>query len=210
MQVDGLTSSRGEATSELLLLVGQRLQTQLSSELRKLHPVRSALGNCAEVLGQSARALQLVADDRDAWAYWRVGEELGLDWDFSDPEMTCNTASWPGSVYEAVSTHPQKMPSGALACVSKALAEQTGTNLELERTLLCLRYVWALIRHRDDDFHDCADLLDAAAAVVDYQLSWGIHMRVTTIGHDGPSLRSLASALREFAAAVAEQANAGE
>jgi hypothetical protein len=89
-------------------------------------------------------------------------------------------------------------------------AEQTGTNLELEQTLLCLRYIWVLTRQRDDDFHDCAELLDAAAAVVDYQLSWGISMSVTTIGHDGPSPRSLAYALREFAAAVPEQASAYE
>ena len=150
-----------------------------------------------------------MADDRDAWAYCRVGEELGLDWDFSDPGTTRNMARWLGSVSDAF-CHPRKMPSGALACVSKSLAEQTRTNFELEQTLLCLRYVWASIRQREDDFHDSADLLDAAAAVVDYQLPWGIHMSVTTIGHDGPSLRSLAPALRETAGATAEQASACE
>ena len=51
---------------------------------------------CCVILKQShalgAQALRLVADDRDAYVYYRVGEELDLDLDFSDPEKTCDLA----------------------------------------------------------------------------------------------------------------------
>ena len=74
--------------SELLLLLGQRTRVQLLREQKRLWAVR----NYSEVIRRSAQAVRLVADDRDAYVYYRVGEELGLDWDFSDPEKR---ATWP-------------------------------------------------------------------------------------------------------------------
>ena len=64
----GLIGSRRSATAELLLLVGQHCQTQLRSELHELHAVRGLVDNSAELLHQSASALRLVADGRDAYA----------------------------------------------------------------------------------------------------------------------------------------------
>ena len=132
MSVDGLIGSRAFATSELLLLVGQHCQTQLSSELHELHAVRGLVDNSAELCHQSASALRLVADDRDAYAYYRVAEELGLDWGFSDPSVTLHLASWLGTLDDAICGGPQKSSRGALGCTCKALAEQSYRNLELE------------------------------------------------------------------------------
>ena len=54
----------------------------------------------------------------------------------------------------------------------------------------------------EDDVRDCADLLEAAGEVVEYQLRFGISMRVTAVCTDGSALKSLASRLREFADAL--------
>ena len=54
----------------------------------------------------------------------------------------------------------------------------------------------------EDDVRDCADLLEAAGAVVEYQFRFGISMRVTAVCADGSALKSLASRLREFADAL--------
>ena len=61
--------------SELLLLLGQRTRVQLLREQKRLWAVR----NYSEVIRRSAQAVRLVADDRDAYVYYRVGEELSLD-----------------------------------------------------------------------------------------------------------------------------------
>ena len=53
--------------------------------------VRSVAGVAANIR-KAAHALRLVADSRDAFVYYRVGEELGLQWDFSDPETTCDAS----------------------------------------------------------------------------------------------------------------------
>ena len=63
--------------SEILLLLGQRTRVQLLREQKRLWAVQ----NYSEVIRRSAQAVRLVADDRDAYVYYRVGEELGLDWD---------------------------------------------------------------------------------------------------------------------------------
>ena len=54
----------------------------------------------------------------------------------------------------------------------------------------------------EDDVRDYADLLEAAGAVVDYQLRFGISMRATAVCADGSALKDLASRLREFAIAL--------
>ena len=54
----------------------------------------------------------------------------------------------------------------------------------------------------EDDVRDCADLLEAAGEVVEYQLRFGISMRVTAVCADGSALKGLASRLREFADAL--------
>ena len=189
--------------SELLLLLGQRTRVQLLREQKRLWAVR----NYSEVIRRSAQAVRLVADDRDAYVYYRVGEELGLDWDFSDPEKTCDLAHRLDRIACAFCSRPRHVISGAaVSCASKALAEQAGANKELEQIVLWLSDVWGSLQHEENLLRNCADLLDAAGAVVDYQLLFGVSMEVAVVCGDGSVLHSLASRLGELADAVA---NAG-
>ena len=55
----------------------------------------------------------------------------------------------------------------------------------------------------EGDIRDCVDLLDAAAAVADYQLAFGAAFEVTAVCPDGSFLKDLASGLRELADAIA-------
>ena len=72
--------------------------------------------------------------------------------------------------------------------------------------VLWLRDVWDSLQHQEHNVRNCADLLDAAGAVVDYQLRFGVSMEVAAVCGDGSVLQSLASRLGELADAVA---NAG-
>ena len=72
--------------------------------------------------------------------------------------------------------------------------------------VLWLSDVWGSLQHEENLLRNCADLLDAAGAVVDYQLLFGVSMEVAVVCGDGSVLQSLASRLGEFADAVA---NAG-
>ena len=86
----------------------------------------------------SARALKFVADDRDAYVYYRVGEELDLDWDFSDPETTCDLSRRLDRVASVFHSQPCQTFSGAaFACTSKAL--RTGSGLAPQSFRLRLR-----------------------------------------------------------------------
>ena len=186
--------------SELLLILGQRTWVQLLSEQTRLRAIR----DYSEVIRKSAQALGLVADDRDAYAYYRVGEELDLDWDFSDPEKTCDLARWLDHIACALRSRPRQLfSSAALSCASKAFAEQAGANKELETMVLWLRTVRDSLQHHEDHLRNCADLLDAAGAVVDYQLLFGVSMEVAVVCGNGSVLQSLASKLGELADAVA-------
>ena len=145
--------------SELLLLLGQHTRVQLLSEQTRLCTVR----DYSEVIRKSAQALRLVPDNRDAYAYYRVGEELDLDWDFSDPEKTCDLARWLDHIACALRSRPRQLFSGAaLSCASRALAEQAGANKDLEQMVLRLSDVWGSLQHQEDHVRNCADLLDAA------------------------------------------------
>ena len=189
--------------SVLLLFLGQRTRLQLLREQARLWAVR----NYCEVICKSAPAVRLVADDRDAYAYYRVGEELGLDLDFSDPEKTCDLARRLDHIACTFRSRPRQLFSGAaLYCASRALAEQAGANKELEQIGLWLSDVSGSLQHEEDLLRNCADLLDAAGAVVDYQLLFGVSMEVAVVCGDGSVLQSLASRLGELADAVA---NAG-
>ena len=79
--------------------------------------------------------------------------------------------------------------------MSRALAEQAGANKDLEQMVLRLRDVWGSLQHHEDHLRNCADLLDAAGAVVDYQLCFGVSMEVAVVCGDGSVLQSLASRL---------------
>ncbi len=179
--------------SEMLFHVGRHAQAQLIREQAQLRTVHDALRDYRAVARASAQALRLVADSRDAYAYYRVGEELDLDWDFSDPDTTCDLA-------RRLNRISLRRPHfSALACASKAWAEHLRPHNELEQAVLWLRDVSL----SEDDIRDCADLFDAAAAVVDYQLAFGVAMEVTAVCPDGSSLKDLASGLRELADAIA-------
>ena len=93
----------------------------------------------------------------------------------------------------------QTFSGAAFACANKALAESLEPHKELEQAVLWVRRLSASLC--EDDVRDCADLLEAAGAVVDYQLRFGISMRVTAVCADGIALKDLASRLREFVAA---------
>ncbi len=168
--------------SEALLLVCKHTRSQLLREQLKLSALHDAVRRYREVVRASARALRLVADDRDAYAYDRVGEELDLDWDFSDSETTCNMSRQLDRVASVLHSRPH-FSGAALACADKSLAESLGADRELEQVVLWLRNLSGcppLVR-------DCADLLEAAGAVVDYQLRFGISMRVTAVCADSPT-----------------------
>ena len=177
--------------SEALLSVCDHARAQLLREQLKLSALRDAARRYQDIVCASARALKLVADDRDAYVYYRVGEELDLDWDFSDPGTTCDLSRRLDRVASVFHSQPCQTFSGAaFACTSK----------ELERAVLWLRNLSGSVC--EDDVRDCADLLEAAGAVVEYQLRFGISMRVTAVCADGSALKSLASRLREFADAL--------
>ena len=141
-----------------------------------------------ETLRNSAEALRLVADSRDAFAYYRVGEELGLRWDFSDPEITRRLSHQ----LDACAAAPDARPLfGSVICASRGLASlRAGALLEQAA-------VW-LEEFPKTDLARCADVLDAAAEVVDFQLRGGISMEVTAVCADGSALKALASEVREF------------
>ena len=69
--------------------------------------------------------------------------------------------------------------------------------------VLWLSDVWGSLQHEEDLLRNCADLLDAAGAVVDYQLLFGVSMEVAVVCGDGSVLQSLASRLGELADASA-------
>ena len=58
--------------------------------------------------------------------------------------------------------------------------------------VLRLRDAWGSLQHQADHVRNCADLLDAAGAVVDYQLCFGVSMEVAVVCGDGSVLQSLA------------------
>ena len=177
--------------SEALLRVCEHARAQLLREA-KLAALSDTVWNYREIVNASTQALKLVADGRDAYAYHRVGEELGVDWDF-DPETTCDLAR---RLERLAIRRPH---FSALICASKAWAEHLRPHNELEQAVLWLRDVSL----SEDDIRDCADLFDAAAAVVDYQLAFGAAMEVTAVCPEGSFLRDLASGLRELADVVA-------
>ena len=177
--------------SEALLSVCDHRRAQLLREQLKLSALRDAARRYQDIVCASARALKFVADDRDAYVYYRVGEELDLDWDFSDPGTTCDLSRRLDRVASVFHSQPCQTFSGAaFACTSK----------ELERAVLWLRNLSGSVC--EDDVRECADLLEAAGEVVEYQLRFSISMRVTAVCADGSALRSLASRLREFADAL--------
>ena len=80
------------------------------------------------------------------------------------------------------------------------MAESLRPDKELEESLLWLRNLSDTIR--EEELRDCADILEAAGAVVDYQLLFGISMHVTAMCADGSTLKGLAEDLHEFVESV--------
>ena len=86
---------------------------------------------------------------------------------------------------------------GSAACACSGLAElRAGAQLEQAA-------VW-LTMLSGADLSDCADVFDAAAEVVDFQLRGGILMEVTAVCTDGAALRTLASGLRALVDAITD------
>ena len=137
-----------------------------------------------------------MADSRDAFVYYRVGEQLGLHWDFSDPGATLDLCHRLGRVVSMASSRPL---FSSAACANKALT-QLVTNNKLEEAMNWLRALSGGVA----DLQDCAELLDAASAVVDYQLLAGISMEVTAVCSEGSALKALAIALRTLASGLCD------
>ena len=189
--------------SDSLFQVGRHARAQLIREQAQLRTVHDALLDYKAVARASAQALRLVADDRDAYVYYRVGQELDLDWDFSSPETTCDLSRRLDHVASVLHSRPRPLfSSAALAYASRALAEHLEPNKVLEQAVLWLRDLSSSLQHVQDDVLDCAELLDAAGKVVDYQLLFLISMGVTAVCADGSALRELARGLRELANAI--------
>ena len=148
----------------------------------------------AETVRSSAQALRLVAGSRDAFAYCCVGIELGLRWYFSDPEVNRRLPHQLDCCAAALTARPL---FGSAACVCSGLAElRAGAQLEQAA-------VW-LTMLSGADLSDCADVFDAAAEVVDFQLRGGILMEITAVCTDGAALRTLASGLRALVDAITD------
>ena len=92
--------------SEALVHVCEHTRAQLLREQLMLSALRDAVRRYREVVCASARALKLVADDRDAYV-----EELDLDWDFSDPCKTRDLAHWLDHIACAVRTQSRLAPA---------------------------------------------------------------------------------------------------
>jgi hypothetical protein len=180
---------------ETLLLAGQHAQAELHCEQRKLREAH-ALAKYKEVICKAAHALRRVAVSRDAFVYYRVGEELGLQWDFSDPETTCDASRRLDHVASVLCRPPL---FGSAACASRELAQHLELNNKLEQAVVWLD---GLSNPCAEDLRKCAQLLDAAAEVVDFQLEGGIFMEVAAMCGDGSGLRAIASGLRGFIDAI--------
>ena len=179
---------------EALLQAGQHAQAQGCSQRAKFLAAHAAVSAYKETLRNSAETLRLVADSRGAFAYYRVGEELGLRWDFSDPELTCRLSQQLDACAAALDARPL---FGSVVCASRGLTSlRAGVLLEQAA-------VW-LEEFPKPDLARCADVLDAAAEVVDFQLRGGISMEVTAVCTDGATLRTLASGLRELSDAITD------
>ena len=137
-----------------------------------------------------------MADSRDAFVYYCIGEELGLQWDFSDPETTCDAARRLGHLAAALCCTPL---FASAACASRELAHHFELNDKLEQAIAWLDL---LADSGAEDLRECAHLLDAAAAVVDCQLEAGIAMEVVALCSDGSGLRAIASGLRDLVDAI--------
>ena len=179
---------------EVLLQAGRHTHAQLCRERARLSAARNTVSAHAETVGNSALALRLVADSRDAFAYYCVGRELGLRWDFSDPEMARRLSHQLDCCAAALTSRPL---FGSAACASTDLAElRAGVLLEQAAAWLDVL--------SGADLSDSADVLDAAAEVVDFRFRGGISMEVTAVCTDGATLRTLASGLRELVDAITD------
>ena len=112
---------------EVLLQVGRRTHAPLCRERTRLFATHITVSAHAETMGNSAQALRLVADRRDAFAYYCVGRELCLRWS-SDPEMTRRLPHQLDCCAAALISRPL---FGSVACASSGLAElRAGVLLE--------------------------------------------------------------------------------
>ena len=105
---------------EVLLQVGRHTHAPLCRERTRLFATHSTVSAHAKTVGNSALALRLVADSRDAFAYYCVGRELGLRWYFSDPEVTRRLPHQLDCCAAALISRPL---FGSAACASSGLAE---------------------------------------------------------------------------------------
>ena len=111
----------------VLLQVGRHTHAPLCRERTRLSTAHSTVSACAETVGNSAQALLLVADSRDAFSYYCVGRELGLRWS-SDPELTRRLSHQLDCCAAALISRPL---FGSAACAGSGLAElRAGVLLE--------------------------------------------------------------------------------
>ena len=112
---------------EVLLQAGRHTHAQLCRERTRLSAAHSTVSAHAETVGNSAQALRLVADSRDAYAHYCVGGELGLRWP-SDPDMTRRLSHQLDCCAAALISRPL---FGSAACAGSGLAElRAGVLLE--------------------------------------------------------------------------------
>ena len=112
---------------EVLLQVGRHTHAPLCRERTRLFATHITVSAHAETMGNSAQALRLVADSRDAFAYYCAGREPGLRWS-SDPEMTRRLPHQLDCCAAALASHPL---FGNAGCAGSGLAElRAGALLE--------------------------------------------------------------------------------
>ena len=175
---DGVFDARQRMSAAALQVVCAHATAHLVREETRLSAVQTLLRDHKATALEAAKVLSLIADDRDAYVYYRASEELGLDWDFSDHETTRAQVARFQSFTGCFEERQRPFSNAALASANKAMLESLWANAELEQEVSTLRSLAVLARSWDRVVLEAADMLEAAAAVQAFQLEHGILMKL--------------------------------
>ena len=200
---EAVFDARQSMSAAALQVVCAHSTAHLVREEARLGAVQKLLLDHKATAFEAAKALSLIADDRDAYVYYRASEELGLDWDFSDPETTRAQVARFQSFTRFFEKRQRPFSNAALACASKPMLESLWANAELEQKVLTLRSHAMLTHSWEHVVNEVADMLEAAAAVQAFQLEHGILMRLCLACQDSQATEKLSVRLHGFADAIA-------
>ena len=200
---EGVFDARQSMSAAALQVVCAHATAHLVREETRLGAVQTLLRDHKATALEAAKALSLIADDRDAYVYYRASEELGLDWDFSDPETTRAQVARFQSFTRCFEERQRPFSNAALAGASKAMLESLWANAELEQEVSTLRSLAVHVHSWERVVLEVADMLEAAAAVQAFQLEHGILMRLCLVCQDSQATEKLSARLHDLADAIA-------